>query len=196
MAAADYNPLDNNAYQRSPYGTNDPNYHESAGYIAPLPRKKPLSKWIKIGVPLLVIVIAAAVVGGIVGSRKSKDASASSSNGGSSGSAGDTAAASSAISAKMSNGRFATATDSEFMVPVYPSTVSLPFPFVFQTLYIDMNVRPMLLFSPLPHSFQVPMQTLPGRQTLSSQPIPAPPTCAQTAPASSPLPTSGQPYQI
>ncbi|KAF8203183.1 chondroitin AC/alginate lyase [Pholiota molesta] len=124
MAAADYNPLDNNAYQRSPYGTNDPNYHESAGYIAPLPRKKPLSKWIKIGVPLLVIVIAAAVVGGIVGSRKSKDASASSSNGGSSGSAGDTAAASSAISAKMSNGRFATATDSEFMVPVYPSTTN------------------------------------------------------------------------
>ena len=125
--AASYNALDNNNYQSSPYGTNDPNYHESAGYIAPLPRKKPLSKWIKIGVPVLIAVIIAAVVGGVVGSRNSnsKDASTSnSSSSSSSGSAGDTAAASSAISAKSAVGRFATATDSEFMVPIYPSTVS------------------------------------------------------------------------
>ncbi|KAF9479718.1 hypothetical protein BDN70DRAFT_878475 [Pholiota conissans] len=123
--AASYNALDNNNYQTSPYGTNDPNYHESAGYIAPLPRKKPLSKWIKIGVPVLIVVIIAAVVGGVVGSRNSnsKDASTSSS-GSSSGSAGDTAAASSAISAKSAVGRFATATDSEFMVPIYPSTTN------------------------------------------------------------------------
>jgi len=58
------------------------------------------------------------VVGGVVGSRnKSKSASATSSTGGD-------AAASSAASIKLDVGRFATATDSEFMVPIYPSTTN------------------------------------------------------------------------
>ena len=124
MAAASYNALNDN-YQ-SPYGTNDPNYHQSTGYIAPAPlqRKKGLSNWIKFGVPVLIAAIIAAVVAGVVATRKHNSNASTSSSG--STSAGSPAAASSAVSAKLAIGRFATATDSEFMVPVYPSTVSLP----------------------------------------------------------------------
>lgn len=124
MAAASYNALNDNSYQ-TPYGSTDPRHHESTGYIAPAPlqRKKGLSKWIKFGIPLLIAVIIAAVVAGVVATRKHNSNASTSSSG--SASAGSPAAASSAVSAKLAIGRFATATDSEFMVPVYPSTVSL-----------------------------------------------------------------------
>jgi hypothetical protein len=91
-----------------------PQYNSSSGYITPMVAKKRTSKWLTIGIPILVIVIAAAVVGGIFGSKKKNNSSSSSA----------AAAASSAASAKDAFGRFATATDSEFMVPLYPSTVS------------------------------------------------------------------------
>ena len=113
--AANYNAIGGN---RSPYGSGDPYYNESSGFITPLPAKKRTSNWIKIGVPVLILVIIGAVVGGVVGSRsKSKSTSAASSLGGD-------AAASSAASIKLDIGRFATATNSEFMMPIYPSTVS------------------------------------------------------------------------
>ncbi|SPO20401.1 uncharacterized protein UTRI_00798_B [Ustilago trichophora] len=50
--------------------------------------KKGVSKWIKIGVPVLILIIAGAVVGGIFGSRAAKDNNSSS--GGSSGGSGGT----------------------------------------------------------------------------------------------------------
>jgi len=129
--AANYNALDSTHRNPSPYGSGDPYYNESSGFITPhTPPKKRTSNWIKFGLPVLIIVIAAAVVGGVLGSRHSKNTKASSSNGSSNSadSVGDpAAAASSAVTAKIALGRFATATNSEFMVPIYPSTTNAAF---------------------------------------------------------------------
>ncbi len=118
---ASYNALgsNNNVPESSPYGAGDPYYTESTGHISPRPLKKTAStsKWIKFGIPVAIIVIVAAVVGGVVGSRRSKTVAASS------GSKDPGAAASSAASVKASIGRYATGTNSKYMVPVYPSTV-------------------------------------------------------------------------
>jgi hypothetical protein len=110
---ATYNSLDSG----SPSG--DPYYNSSTGYAAPANAKKSISKWIKFGVPVGVLIVAGAVVGAVVGTRHHGNSSASNS------STGSPAAASSAISAKNAVGIFPTATDSEFMVPIYPSTVRL-----------------------------------------------------------------------
>ncbi|KAG6830346.1 hypothetical protein H0H92_001139 [Tricholoma furcatifolium] len=83
--------------------------------------KKRTSNWVKFGIPILVLVVIGAVLGGVLGSRASKH---SSSSGSSSSSSNPSAAASSAVSAKLQVGRFATATNSEFMMPVYPSTTN------------------------------------------------------------------------
>lgn len=123
--APHYNTLQNTLQQGSspsPYGSGDPYYNESSGFITPKPVKKRSNTWLKIGIPVLIVVIIAAVVGGVVGSRNKKSSSSSNGNGTTAGEA----AASSAVSAKLAIGRFATATNSEFMVPVYPSTVSSP----------------------------------------------------------------------
>jgi hypothetical protein len=109
---AHYNSLDSG----SPPGSRDPYYNSSTGDIAPA-NLKTTSKWIKFGVPVGVLLIAGAVVGAILGTRHHGHSSASNSN------TGSPAAASSAISAKNAVGIFPTATDSEFMVPIYPSTV-------------------------------------------------------------------------
>jgi hypothetical protein len=118
---ASYNALgsNNNVPESSPYGSGDPFYAESTGHITPSRPKKTAStsKWIKFGIPIAIILIVAAVVGGVVGSRRSKTAAASS------GSKDPGAAASSAASVKASIGRYATGTNSKYMVPVYPSTV-------------------------------------------------------------------------
>ncbi|KAF5309497.1 hypothetical protein D9619_012428 [Psilocybe cf. subviscida] len=123
--AATYNPVNDG---RSPYASGNPDYTASAGYITPHPApKRRTNNWIKFGVPVLVIVIIAAVVGGVVGSRKSnnnKTASSGSKADSSPDSPDASAAASSAASVKLAVGRFATATNSEFMVPVYPSTTN------------------------------------------------------------------------
>lgn len=115
--AANYNSL-NAPTNNSPYGSGNPYYTESTGYITPQPSKKRMSNWIKFGVPVVIIVIIAAVVGGVVGSRHKNNDSSSSST-----SKGADAAASSAASAKLDLGRFATATDS-YMRPIYPSTTN------------------------------------------------------------------------
>jgi hypothetical protein len=81
--------------------------------------KKKTSNWLKIGLPVLILVIIGAVVGGVVGSRKSSSSSSSSG----AGSANGEAAASQAVSAKLEIGRFATATNSYYQVPIYPATV-------------------------------------------------------------------------
>ena len=106
----------------SPYGSGDPYYNASTGYITPAGAKKPLSPWIKFGIPAAILVVAGAVIGGVLGSRHNGSSSSSST------SPGSPAAASSAVNAKNAVGIFPTATDTEFMVPIYPSTVGLAIP--------------------------------------------------------------------
>lgn len=98
----------------TPFGSGDPYYNASTGYITPSqPPKKKVSNWIKFGVPIAVLVIVGAVLGGVLGSRASKNSSASS-------------AATSAIQAKNAIGIFPTGTDSLYMLPLYPATVRIP----------------------------------------------------------------------
>lgn len=142
---ASYNALNHNQNMHtSPYGSGDPYYQQSTGYItpAPLPKKR-TSNWIKIGIPVAIVVIAAAVVGGVLGARHSSN----STSGG--GNPDPAAAASSAANLKTAVGRYATGTNSKFMVPLYPSTVSLPF-----SVYSIINTqpcRPTQLPSPRQH---------------------------------------------
>lgn len=113
--AANYDALNSQA-RNSPYGSGDPYYNESSGYITPhQPAKKPISKWVKFGIPVAIVVIAGAVLGGVLGSRSSKNSSTAQSS---------AAAATSAISAKNDIGRFATATDSQYLLPIYPMTTN------------------------------------------------------------------------
>lgn len=131
--AANYSSVDRiNQTNPSPYGSGDPYYSQSTGYITPMsgpPAKKGLSPWIKFGVPVAIVVIVAAVVGGVVGSRNSgSSSSASSSGSGGSGGSGSgdapaTADPSAVASAKGNGGRYATATNGLYQVPLYPSTV-------------------------------------------------------------------------
>ncbi|OBZ79350.1 3-ketoacyl-CoA thiolase 5, peroxisomal [Grifola frondosa] len=121
--AANYQYHNTNApSSNSPYGSGDPYYNESSGFITPHPVKKGTSNWVKIGVPVLVIVIVAAVVGGVVGSRAHKDSSSTSSTSGAA--ATGEAAASQAASIKNAIGVFPTATNSEYLLPLYPSTTN------------------------------------------------------------------------
>jgi hypothetical protein len=119
--AAHYDSL--NASNASPYGSGDPFLNQSTGYITPAPTKKPTKNWIKFGVPVLILVVIGAVVGGVVGTRHKNNSSASSSSSGA-GTASGEAAASSAASVKAAIGRFPTATDSFYLVPLYPSTTA------------------------------------------------------------------------
>ena len=109
----------------TPYGSGDPYYNESSGYIAPpgasAAKRRGVSPWIKFGVPVLVCVIIAAVLGGVLGSRAHHNKSSASSA--AAASATGAAAASSAASAKEAIGVFPTGTDSLYMLPLYPSTV-------------------------------------------------------------------------
>lgn len=118
---SDERPLNHVRYQSAnanPYG-GDPYYNGSQGYLpTPMPKKR-VSNWIKFGVPVAILVIIAAVVGAVVGVKKHNDNAAASSASNSN----PSAAASSAVGVKASVGRFATATDSNFFQPIYPSTV-------------------------------------------------------------------------
>jgi hypothetical protein len=115
--------------QNTPYGSGAPFYSESQGYItpAPMPTKKGLSPWIKFGVPLAVLIIAGGVVGGILGTRHSDDKGSTSSTSAADSTAppaDPSAAASSAVADKKNIGVYATGTNSLYMMPIYPSTVS------------------------------------------------------------------------
>jgi hypothetical protein len=106
--------------QHSPYGAGTPYLQSESGFVAPAPEpKKRTSNWIKFGIPVALILIAAAVVGGVLGRRASK-----SSSGGGGGNQDPAAAASSVASVKSAVGRYATGTNSKYMIPVYPSTVN------------------------------------------------------------------------
>ncbi|KAI5124148.1 hypothetical protein M0805_000958 [Coniferiporia weirii] len=130
-------PLTHVRYQsaNSPYGAGDPYYNQSTGFLPPQKPKKGVSNWIKFGVPIIILVIIGVVVGAVVGTKKSNSNAATSSNGGSSGN--PSAVASSAVNAKTSVGVFAVSTNSEFMMPVYPSTTNTA---IFTTpTYINSN---------------------------------------------------------
>lgn len=109
--ATNYSSVNNRA---TPFGSGDPYYNASSGYITPpRPPKKKVSNWIKFGVPIAIIVIVGAILGGVLGSRVSKNSSTSS-------------AATSAIQAKNAIGIYPTGTDSLYMLPLYPATVRVP----------------------------------------------------------------------
>lgn len=106
----------------SPYGSGDPYYHESSGFITPHQSKKHVNNWIRFGIPVLIVVIIAAVVGGVVGSHhhNSNDASAAAAS-----QPTGSAAVSQAVSIKNAIGIYPTGIDSVYMLPLYPSTVRL-----------------------------------------------------------------------
>ncbi|EPQ60512.1 hypothetical protein GLOTRDRAFT_52744 [Gloeophyllum trabeum ATCC 11539] len=99
----------------SPYGSGDPYYSESTGFLTSQRQRKGASNWIKFGVPVAIVVIIAAVVGGVVGSRHHTSAAEAVSS---------QAAASSAASAKSAIGIYPTGTNSQYMMPLYPSTTN------------------------------------------------------------------------
>jgi hypothetical protein len=125
-----YHDIPQTANQPSPYGdnygvgnagTNQPyafgSYNQSQGYSAPVAStKKGTSKWIKFGIPIAIIVIAAAVVGGIFGSRESKTSPSVSAS-------ASSAAAASSIAAS-GDKILAVATNSQFMLPIYPTSTN------------------------------------------------------------------------
>lgn len=124
-----YNPTYNHSnasqvHQPTPYGSGDPYYNETSGFITPQnAAKKGRSKWITIGIPVAIVVIAAAVVGAIFGIRANKNSSSSAS--GSSGANGQQAAG----GVNNDLALFPTATDSQYLLPLYPSTVRVPLMF-------------------------------------------------------------------
>ncbi|TFY81844.1 hypothetical protein EWM64_g2166 [Hericium alpestre] len=122
---ASYNSINNQNQpgNASPYGSGDPYYNASSGYITPQNPPKSSKRWIWIGIPVAIAVIVAAVVGGVVGSRHhSSSSSSASSSGGSA--KGSEASASAAASVKNAIGVFPTSTNSDYLMPIYPSTAS------------------------------------------------------------------------
>jgi len=105
-----------------PYAAGDPYYAESTGFITPQQavKKRGMSNWIKFGVPFLIVVVVAAVLGGVLGSRKSNNDVATSP----SGSSGSVTHGSGAA-LNLADSRFATATNSKYLEPLYPSTVCI-----------------------------------------------------------------------
>lgn len=81
-------------------------------------------KWIIAGIIALVVILAA-VLGGVFGSRAAKS-NDSDDDGKSGSSTGDENVEDPVVSesVKLELGRYATATNSQYLIPVYPSTVS------------------------------------------------------------------------
>lgn len=122
--AGNYGTLGSNS-DLSPYKSGDPYYNQSSGFVTPSqPVKKRTSNWIKLGIPVLIVVIISAVVGAVVGTRKSTSSSRAASGGSTGASATSAAAGITAGTNLLEVGRFATATDSEYMVPLYPSATN------------------------------------------------------------------------
>ncbi|KAG2008563.1 heparinase II/III family protein [Coprinopsis cinerea AmutBmut pab1-1] len=109
----------------------------STGFIQPpqppVPRthKKRISPWIKFGVPALIVIAIAAIVGGVLGSRKKssdKNDDGNSEDSTDGGKDKNTDSGSlpgiATVTDKLEAGRFATATNSKYMIPVYPSATN------------------------------------------------------------------------
>ena len=100
----------------TPYGSGDPFYQHSSGFVGTQNKKQGTSKWIKFGIPLAILIIAGAIVGGVLGSHSSKKQNSVRGN------SNPAAASSSLASVKNDIGRFATATNT-YGLPVYPTSV-------------------------------------------------------------------------
>ncbi|KAI0778382.1 chondroitin AC/alginate lyase [Trametes elegans] len=97
--------------------------NETSGLTTSRPKTRS-RKWLWIGVPVAIAVILAAVLGGVLGSRAHKDNSSTSSAAAAGSSPTGEAAASQAASIKEQVGIYATATNSQYLLPLYPSTTN------------------------------------------------------------------------
>ncbi len=149
-------------------------------------------KWLVVGVIAAIIIVGAGVGLGVGLTRHNNDNKKS----GSGGSTDPAGAASSAINAKSSIGRFATATDPFYLMPDYPSTVRVfffLFPCIKQNSIKYRHSSRLIPLHSLPqHSSTRTTSTWPGPRILSNLPTRNRPTSALTARASSHLRTSGR----
>lgn len=101
---------------------NDAEYdNHGQGFTPVTKRKSGMSKWIKIGVPVLVVLIAVGVVVGVLVSKHDKSSTSSTSSGGNgTSSGGGGSGASGSKGGEL--GVFYTATD-DYGLPLYPTTV-------------------------------------------------------------------------
>lgn len=167
----------------SPYGSGDGYYNESSGFVASHPKKKKTSPWIKFGIPIAILIIAGAVVGIVLGIKKHNDDSPAAA-------ASKSAAAASSAAAAL--GVFPSATNSLYMVPIYPQTVSSYLQTRFsRTCAYQEYRRPTPLPSPLPPLSPTTSRTWHGPQTRSPPRIPNPPASVLTVLDSSHRNTSG-----
>lgn len=197
----------------TPYGSGDPYYSKSSGYIASGPAKQSKRNWLKIGIPVAILVIVGAVVGGVLGSRASK-----SSNSGSSGDSNSNNGNSNGNGVINGLARFPTSTDSFYGMPIYPSTVSL----LSCSSVESLNATALKFISPTASSaipdwtadllclLSVTRPTLPSTASRHSPPMPTPlglatlsalevrhlPAYAQIDPELSLPHTSGMPFRI
>ena len=107
----------------SPYGSGDPYYSKSSGYIASgaTPAKGSKRNWLKIGIPIAILVIVGAVVGGVLGSRTKKNNSSGGNNSDNNNNNGN---GNSNNGPKNGLARLPTSTDPFYGMPIYPSSVS------------------------------------------------------------------------
>lgn len=156
----------------NPYASQSPRGFEQ-------PQKKSRKKmWIIIGVIIALIVIIGAVLGGVLGSRSSNDSSSGGSksaadnangNGNAGAPSGVTGVNSEAVTATNENRYLAIATDSQWMLPVYPTGVS-----TISHRQVKAHVRLELLDTPHPQ-LQDPA-TLGPQTTLLPAPTASEPT--------------------
>lgn len=151
----------------SPYGSGDPYYNKSSGYIASgaAPAKSSKRNWLKIGIPIAILVIVGAVVGGVLGSRKSKK------NSNSNGDSSNNNNGNGNSNGGPNNGlaRLPTSTDPFYGMPIYPSSVSPP-PFSVDRGNISAYLCLVLPFSPLLHWMIDVSRLLPSSATRPTPP--------------------------
>ncbi|KXN83865.1 hypothetical protein AN958_00945 [Leucoagaricus sp. SymC.cos] len=127
---ASYNTINNTSQQglnsNHPYGAGDPYYAESTGFITPqaAPKKRGISNWIKIGLPVLIVIIIAAVLGGVLGSRAANKSSTAGGANGSSG--GSHSGGGGGASINLNEARFATATNSKYFAAAFSTPTFRP----------------------------------------------------------------------
>lgn len=181
--AANYSSINRN----TPYGSGDPYYNTSTGFITPQqPPKKQVSNWIKFGIPVAVLIIVGAVLGGVLGSRASKNASNNNAS----------SAATSAIQEKNAIGIFPTGTDSQYMLPLYPATVRILHVLPSCHHHLTTINRPIPRPSLRLHSSPLRTLTFHGQKIPSNLLTQARLKSALIVPVSSHLPTCGRFFLI